>query len=52
MALFPHLSPTIAVVTNIDAEHLDHYGSLEKLQDAFVDFLEQGRPFTEPASFA
>ena len=38
---FLHLSPTIAVVTNIDAEHLDHYGTLEKLQDAFVDFLNK-----------
>src|SRR6059036_3265081 len=38
---FLHLSPTIAVVTNIDAEHLDHYGSLASLQDAFVDFLNK-----------
>ena len=38
---FLHLSPTIAVVTNIDAEHLDHYGSLSRLQDAFVDFLNK-----------
>jgi UDP-N-acetylmuramate--alanine ligase len=38
---FLHLSPTIAVVTNIDAEHLDHFGSLARLQDAFVDFLNK-----------
>jgi len=38
---FLHLSPTIAVVTNIDSEHLDHYGSLERLRDAFVDFLNK-----------
>jgi UDP-N-acetylmuramate--alanine ligase len=38
---FLHLSPTIAVVTNIDAEHLDHYGSLGSLQTAFVDFLNK-----------
>jgi len=38
---FLHLSPTIAVVTNIDAEHLDHYGGLSRLQDAFVDFLNK-----------
>jgi UDP-N-acetylmuramate--alanine ligase len=38
---FLHLSPTIAVVTNIDAEHLDHYGSLVRLRDAFVDFLNK-----------
>jgi UDP-N-acetylmuramate--alanine ligase len=29
------------VVTNIDAEHLDHYGSLSQLQNAFVDFLNK-----------
>ncbi|MBI3449570.1 MAG: UDP-N-acetylmuramate--L-alanine ligase [Acidobacteria bacterium] len=38
---FLHLHPTIAVVTNIDAEHLDHYGSLEALRDAFADFLNK-----------
>jgi UDP-N-acetylmuramate--alanine ligase len=35
---FLRLTPTIAVVTNIDAEHLDHYGTHEKLKDAFVEF--------------
>jgi UDP-N-acetylmuramate--alanine ligase len=38
---FLHLSPTLAVVTNIDAEHLDHYGTLAKLRDAFADFLNK-----------
>jgi len=38
---FLRLTPTIAVVTNIDAEHLDHYGSLSQLQQAFVDFLNK-----------
>ncbi|HEU4401032.1 MAG TPA: UDP-N-acetylmuramate--L-alanine ligase [Candidatus Polarisedimenticolia bacterium] len=38
---FLRLTPTIAVVTNIDAEHLDHYGSLTSLQQAFVDFLNK-----------
>ena len=38
---FLRLTPTIAVVTNIDAEHLDHYGSLGRLQQAFVDFLNK-----------
>jgi UDP-N-acetylmuramate--alanine ligase len=33
---FLKLDPTIAVVTTIDAEHLDHYGSLEAIQDAFA----------------
>jgi len=38
---FLHLNPTIAVVTNIDAEHLDHYGSMESLRTAFADFLNK-----------
>ncbi len=35
------LSPTHAIITNIDAEHLDHYGSLERLLDAFVGFANR-----------
>ncbi len=35
---FLHLVPAIAVVTNIDPEHLDHYGDLEGVKDAFVAF--------------
>ncbi len=35
---FLRLTPTIAVVTNIDPEHLDHYGTHERLKDAFVEF--------------
>jgi len=35
---FLRLSPTLAVVTNIDPEHLDHFGTHEKLKDAFVEF--------------
>jgi UDP-N-acetylmuramate--alanine ligase len=38
---FLHLSPTVAVVTNIDAEHLDHYGDFERLCTAFVDFINK-----------
>jgi UDP-N-acetylmuramate--alanine ligase len=33
---FLKLTPTIAVVTNIDAEHLDHYGTHDAVKDAFV----------------
>jgi UDP-N-acetylmuramate--alanine ligase len=33
---FLKLTPTIAVVTNIDPEHLDHYGTHERIKDAFV----------------
>jgi UDP-N-acetylmuramate--alanine ligase len=35
---FLKLSPSIAVITNIDREHLESYGSFERLVDAFVDF--------------
>jgi len=35
---FLSLFPTIAVVTNIDAEHLDHYANLQAIMDAFVQF--------------
>ena len=36
---FLKLAPTMAVVTTIDAEHLDHYGTLESIQDAFAAFV-------------
>ena len=35
------LSPTHAIITNIDAEHLDHYGSFDRLLDAFVGFANR-----------
>jgi UDP-N-acetylmuramate--alanine ligase len=38
---FLHLTPTIAVVTNVDPEHLDHYGTAEALQQAFVEFADR-----------
>ncbi len=39
---FLHLSPTIAVVTNIDPEHLDHYrGGLDEIRDTFVTFVNR-----------
>ncbi len=37
---FLRLDGQIAVVTNIDPEHLDHYGSFEGVKDAFVEFIE------------
>ena len=37
---FLRLDGTIAVVTNIDPEHLDHYGSFDGVKDAFVEFVE------------
>ncbi|MFO1152970.1 MAG: UDP-N-acetylmuramate--L-alanine ligase [Rhodospirillales bacterium] len=33
------LPATIAIVTNIDPEHLDHYGTFDALKEAFVTFL-------------
>jgi len=38
---FLRLAPVIAVVTNIDPEHLDHYGSFTALQDAFASFANR-----------
>jgi UDP-N-acetylmuramate--alanine ligase len=38
---FLKLFPTIAVVTNIDYEHLDNYGGFDDLQQAFVDFANK-----------
>ncbi|MEO8176096.1 MAG: UDP-N-acetylmuramate--L-alanine ligase [Sphingomicrobium sp.] len=37
---FLRLDGTIAVVTNLDPEHLEHYGSFDKIKDAFVEFIE------------
>ena len=38
---FLKLSPAMAVITNIDREHMDAYGSFEDLQQAFVDFANK-----------
>ncbi|MFO7739221.1 MAG: UDP-N-acetylmuramate--L-alanine ligase [Desulfatiglandaceae bacterium] len=38
---FLALSPTIAVVTNLDQEHLDHYEDMESIRDTFVDFINK-----------
>jgi len=37
---FLKLKSTVAVVTNIDPEHLDHYGDFEAVKKAFKDFVE------------
>ena len=36
---FAKLKPTVAVVTNIDPEHLDHHGNFEALELAFLNFV-------------
>src|SRR5437016_5060718 len=38
---FLKLSPTIVVVTNVDREHLDHYGTLERIVETFVTFINK-----------
>ena len=39
---FVHLAPHIALVTNIEADHLDHYeGGLEEIEATFADFLQR-----------
>jgi UDP-N-acetylmuramate--alanine ligase len=38
---FNVLTPTVTLVTNIDPEHLDHYGTLENLEKAFADFANR-----------
>ena len=37
---FLRLKSTVAVVTNIDPEHLDHYGDFDAVRRAFCDFVE------------
>ena len=38
---FLKLSPILAVVTNIDREHLDHYASIEEIRGAFLEFIQK-----------
>jgi UDP-N-acetylmuramate--alanine ligase len=38
-ASFLLLVPTLAIVTNIDPEHLDHYGNIDRVRDAFLSFI-------------
>ncbi len=38
---FLRLSPTIVAVTNIDQEHLDHYGTMERLESSFLEFINR-----------
>lgn len=34
---------SVALITNVDPDHLDHYGSLEAFEDAFVEFADRAR---------
>ena len=38
---FLRLAPILAVITNVDREHLDHYGSDAEIEDAFVAFASK-----------
>jgi UDP-N-acetylmuramate--alanine ligase len=38
---FLKLSPILAIVTNIDREHLDHYASIEEIRAAFIEFVNK-----------
>jgi UDP-N-acetylmuramate--alanine ligase len=40
-ASFLLLLPTIAIVTNIDPEHLDHYGTMERVHEAYLNFINR-----------
>ncbi len=40
-ASFLLLLPTVAVVTNIDPEHLDHYGTMKRVRDAYQSFINR-----------
>ena len=36
---FLYLNPDVVVVTNVEADHMDHYGSLEEIERTFVKFM-------------
>jgi UDP-N-acetylmuramate--alanine ligase len=38
---FLALSPSIVVVTNMDNEHLDHYGDMEAIRETFISFINK-----------
>lgn len=38
---FLYLTPDVAVVTNIEADHMDHYGSLAQIESIFAEFMER-----------
>jgi UDP-N-acetylmuramate--alanine ligase len=40
---FLSLKPTVAVVNNVEADHLECYGSMEALEDAFVEFAARAQ---------
>ena len=41
---FLYFSPHFSIITNMDREHLDYYGTWEKVQEAFVKFVDRTVP--------
>lgn len=41
---FLHYSPDVAIVTNVDVDHLDYYGTEERVLTAFAEFMARVRP--------
>jgi UDP-N-acetylmuramate--alanine ligase len=40
---FMYLDPSVIVVTNIEADHLDHYKTLERVEETFVAFMQKAQ---------
>jgi len=38
---FLYLNPKVSIITNVEADHLDHYGSFEAVVDTFGQFIEK-----------
>lgn len=38
---FLYLNPIMAALTNVDNDHLDHYGTVDKIKDAFCEFVNK-----------
>lgn len=38
---FVFLDPTVAVITNMEPDHLDHYADFDEIKDVFVDFMQR-----------
>ena len=41
---FMHLDPSVLLITNVEADHLDHYGTLQKVEETFVEFMHKLKP--------
>lgn len=41
---FLHMNPHVSVITNMEADHLDHYGSFEAIVETFAEFIGKTDP--------